>query len=142
MPRLGRFHVCLQGWFPGGQSPVIMVLRLSADAYLSYSTRATNPAILRRRAFPAWALGLVCAFHPVLQARAQEIEPRAFSPSPVGATFFLAAAARSTGGILTDPSLPVDDVEAEINSIALGFGRTFALWGHTASAALVQPYTE
>ncbi len=41
------------------------------------------------------------------------VEPRSYSPSPVGVTFVVAAFTRSTGGILTDPSLPVDDVEAE-----------------------------
>jgi hypothetical protein len=73
-------------------------------------------------------------------ARAQEIEPRAFVPSPVGVTFVVAAAGRSTGGILTDPSLPVDDVEATIDTVAIGVGHTFALFGHLANAALVLPY--
>jgi hypothetical protein len=72
-------------------------------------------------------------------SRAQEIEPRAFVPSPVGVTFFVVAAGRSTGGILTDPSLPVDDVEATIDSGAIGVGRTFALFGRLANAAVVQP---
>jgi hypothetical protein len=58
-------------------------------------------------------------------AAAQEIEARAFSPSPVGVTFGLVAVGRSTGGVLTDPSLPLDDVEAEIEGGALGFGHTF-----------------
>ena len=72
-------------------------------------------------------------------ARAQEMEPRAYSPNPVGTTFVLATFARSTGGILTDPSLPVDDVEAEVDSVALGVGHTFGFFGRSASLALVQP---
>ncbi len=75
-------------------------------------------------------------------AIAQEIEPRAFSPSPVGVTFVLLGAGQSTGGILTDPSLPVDDVDAEINAGVLGFGHSFGLFGRLATAAIVQPYLD
>jgi hypothetical protein len=67
------------------------------------------------------------------------MEPRAFSPSPVGTTFVLATFARSTGGILTDPSLPVDDVEAEVDTLAIGIGQTFGFFGRSASLAIVQP---
>jgi hypothetical protein len=94
-----------------------------------------------RHGTPVWAAVLLaCATVAAGKAEAQEIEPRAFSPSPVGVTFFLAAAGRSTGGVLTDPSLPVDDVEAEIDVGALGFGHSFGLFGRTASAAIVLPY--
>ena len=73
-------------------------------------------------------------------AEAQEIEPRAFSPSPVGVTWVLVGAGQSTGGILTDPSLPVDDVDGEINAGLLGLGYSFGLFGRLATAALAQPY--
>jgi hypothetical protein len=83
------------------------------------------------------AFALVCVW--CAPSLAQEMEPRAYSPNPVGTTFFLATFARSTGGILTDPSLPVDDVEAEVNSVALGLGRTFGFFGRSATFGVVQP---
>lgn len=70
----------------------------------------------------------------------QEIEPRAFSPSPVGVTFVLVGAGRSTGGVLTDPSLPVDDVDGEIDAGALSLGQSFGLFGRLATVAVAQPY--
>jgi hypothetical protein len=76
------------------------------------------------------------------RAIAQEIEPRAFAPSPVGVTFLLVSAAQSTGGVLTDPSLPVDDVDAEINAGVLGFGHSFGLFGRLATAAVALPYLD
>lgn len=91
-----------------------------------------------RRTFAAGIA--LAAFIAASASRAQEIEPRAFVPSPVGVTFVVAAAGRSTGGILTDPSLPVDDVEATIDSGAIGVGRTFPLFGQLANAALVVPF--
>jgi hypothetical protein len=74
------------------------------------------------------------------RASAQEIEPRAYSPSPIGVTFVLAGVSRSEGGILTDPSLPVDDVEATIDAGVAGVGHTFSLFGRSASAAIAVPY--
>ena len=71
--------------------------------------------------------------------RAQEIEPRVFVPSPAGVTFVAVAVGRSTGGILTDPSLPVDNVEAEIDSSAIGVGHTFGLAGRLATAGFILP---
>lgn len=83
---------------------------------------------------------LVAAWLAALPARSQEMEPRAFSPSPVGVEFVLAGYARSTGGILTDPSLPVDNVNATINSGVVGYGRTFSLLGHLANAGVIAPW--
>jgi hypothetical protein len=92
-----------------------------------------------RKPLPA-ALCLSLAITVTGRAAAQEIEPRAFSPSPVGVTFVLAGIGRSTGGVLTDPSLPVDDVDAEINAGFLGLGHSFGLFGRLATAAVVQPH--
>jgi hypothetical protein len=86
------------------------------------------------------AIGLAGAAVIPDRAAAQEIEPRAFSPSPVGVTFVLVGAGQSTGGILTDPSLPVDDVDAEINAGLLGLGHSFGLFGRLASVAIAQSY--
>jgi hypothetical protein len=86
------------------------------------------------------AMGIACAASLPYRAAAQEIEPRAFAPSPVGVTFVLVGTGQSTGGVLTDPSLPVDDVDAEINAGLLGLGRNFSLFGRLASVAIAQPY--
>jgi hypothetical protein len=91
----------------------------------------------RTQFFAASLLAFASAIQGI--AAAQEIEPRAFSPSPIGVTFVVVALGRSTGGILTDPSLPVDDVEAEIDAGAIGIGRTFALFGRSASLSIAQP---
>lgn len=92
----------------------------------------------RRRRY-CFGLLLAAAVATPAVACAQEMEPRAFSPSPVGVDFLFVGYARSTGGVLTDPSLPVDDVEATVNAGVLGYGRTFSLFGHLANAGLVVP---
>ena len=89
----------------------------------------------------AW-LVLVLVASACLSAlsRAQEIEPRAYAASPTGVTFVGLALGRSTGAVLTDPSLPVDDVEAEINAGAVAVGHTFGLFDRLTSAAVILPY--
>jgi hypothetical protein len=71
---------------------------------------------------------------------AQEIEPRAYSPSPGGVNFAVLVAGYSEGGVLTDPSIPVTDIEARIDALGMGYGRTFGIAGRSANFALVVPY--
>lgn len=73
------------------------------------------------------------------KGHAQELEPRTYSPSPTGTNFVGLAYNRLTGDVLTDPSLPISHVEAQINTVALGYVRTFGLADHTASLGIVIP---
>jgi hypothetical protein len=62
-------------------------------------------------------------------ASAQELEARAYSPAPVGVNFLGLSYLRSTGGVAVDPSLPLDNVDAEVNTASLAYARTFGLFG-------------
>lgn len=73
-------------------------------------------------------------------AHAQELEPRAYSPNPVGVNFLVLGVGHSSGDVLFDPSLPLTDVNARITAGLAGFGRTFGLFGRSASAGFVAPY--
>jgi hypothetical protein len=84
--------------------------------------------------------GVLCCAGCANSAWSQELEPRAYSPAPVGLNFFLLGAVRSTGEVLTDPSVPLQDVEAKLNVGVTGYGRTFGVLGHHASAVLAVPY--
>ena len=66
----------------------------------------------------AMTLGVtVLASAPCL---AQDLEPRAYAASPAGAFFVVAGLSRSTGSVLTDPTLPVQNVDATIYGRAAG----------------------
>lgn len=71
---------------------------------------------------------------------AQELEPRAYSPSPIGVVFLGGGFTRSTGGVVTDPSLPVSNVQATIYGVTMGLGYTFPVAGRQALLAAVLPY--
>ena len=73
-------------------------------------------------------------------AAAQELEPRAYSASPIGTNFLVAGLSRSSGDVVFDPTVPITDVRADINAATLGVGRTFNLGGHLALATAALPY--
>ena len=82
-------------------------------------------------------LGCLLAAHA---SRSQELEPRTYSPAPVGANFALVAYNYQAGDVLFDPAVPVTDVRAFINAAIPGVGRSFNLAGRYASVALSVPY--
>ena len=73
-------------------------------------------------------------------ASAQEMEPRSYSAVPVGTNFVVAGYARSTGDVSLDPSLPITDLQARINTYSLGYSHSFGVAGHLASIAVLLPY--
>jgi hypothetical protein len=46
----------------------------------------------------------------------------------------------STGGVVTDPSLPIDNVHARVYAMPPYYGRTFGLVGRLATVTLAVPY--
>ena len=75
-------------------------------------------------------------------APAQELEPRAYSPSPLGVNFLGLGYLRSTGGVAVDPALPLKNIDAEVNTGSLAYARTFGLFGRSASIGFVLPYSQ
>ena len=93
--------------------------------------------------YPAMLLAGVFGF--LLHAgtvSAQELEPRTYSASPIGTNFIDVGYTRLTGDVLTDPSLPVTNVQATINTNALSYVRSFGLAGHSATLAIGLPYID
>jgi len=70
----------------------------------------------------------------------QELQPRAYVPAPSGLNFFGVSYSKSTGDLLFDPSLPVQDGHANANTVAFSFGQSFGVLGRTAQALVVVPY--
>jgi hypothetical protein len=73
-------------------------------------------------------------------AAAQELEPRAYSASPVGVNFVVVGFTRSTGSVTFDPTIPITDVQAHLNIPTLGLGHTFGIWGRQALVTAGLPY--
>ncbi|HKD09627.1 MAG TPA: transporter [Bryobacteraceae bacterium] len=72
--------------------------------------------------------------------QAQELQPRAYFPAPVGLGFLSISYTFNSGGLLFDPSLPVADANVKANIGALGAGLTLNAFGRTAQVLAVLPY--
>ena len=75
------------------------------------------------------------------QALAQDLDPRAYVWAPVKANFIVTGFAFSQGGVVTDPTLPVENLKASVQTPSLGYGHTFNLLGKTAQAFAALPYS-
>ena len=73
------------------------------------------------------------------QARAQDLEPRAYSAAPVGTNFLIVDYSHSSGNSGVDPSFPIQDLHATIDVVKLGYSHTFDLAGRMASYAMLLP---
>lgn len=73
-------------------------------------------------------------------AGAQDLEPRAYSPSPVGTSFVGMAFGRSSGDVSFDPTIPITNVHATFDSVALGVGQTFGVLGRQTMFTAALPY--
>ena len=60
---------------------------------------------------------------------AQEMEPRAYSSAPLGTNFLAVAVGNTQGGVLFDPTVPITDVQADLNLASLGYARSFGIGG-------------
>jgi len=74
------------------------------------------------------------------RVRGQQLEPRAYSVSPVGTNIVVLGYGRSTGDIAFDPSLPITDASAKINGAFAGYFRSVSFFGRSANVSVALPY--
>ena len=70
----------------------------------------------------------------------QEMEPRAYSPAPVGTQFVVFTYGYQSGDVLLDASLPLEDVSVKLNAASFGYGRTFSLARRQTNIVVLIPY--
>lgn len=73
--------------------------------------------------------------------KAQDLDPRAYVWVPIKGNFISSGFAYSQGGVLTDPSLPIDNLKASVQTLNIGYARSFNLLGKTATAFAALPYS-
>lgn len=81
---------------------------------------------------------VLAAAAPVVGA--QELEPRTYANLPVGLNFLLTGYAYSSGSVLVDPVVPLEDVQAEIHGAFIGYARALDVGGRSGKFQLVAPY--
>jgi hypothetical protein len=73
-------------------------------------------------------------------ARAQDLDPRAYSPAPVGTNFATVSYGRTSGDVVVDPTIPITDASATFNNTILGYYHAFGLLGRQTTVSAAMPY--
>ena len=82
---------------------------------------------------------LCLCFFPTEQAHSQDLEPRRWTPLPVGTSILGAGYAKTTGDIAFDPLLLIENAETDIDSLVISYSRFFALGGKLARIDAILP---
>lgn len=75
-------------------------------------------------------------------AAAQELTPRAYWPVPKDTNALVISYQRSSGDIVTDPSLPLTGVDSKIDYLQVSYQRTLSLFGRTANVQFNLPVSD
>ena len=70
----------------------------------------------------------------------QELEPRSLTNIPVGTNFAMLGYAFSSGNILFDPALPIENVNANTHAIVGAYVRSLSFLGMGAKANIILPF--
>ncbi len=70
------------------------------------------------------------------------MQPRAYFPAPVGVSFFVTTYSRNSGGLLYDPSLPVEDAHVVADIGTFSFGQSLGVLGRSAQVLAIVPYVQ
>lgn len=71
---------------------------------------------------------------------AQELEPRAYSNIPVGLNFGIIGYAYSAGGVLFDPTIPLENANIKIHGSVLAYARSIQIGGMSGKIDMIIPY--
>lgn len=77
---------------------------------------------------------LIICFLLLLTGRAhgQDVEPRRWTPLPVGINIIGAAYGYSTGDVAFDPVLKIEDAKVDLHTVVFSYSRTLGLFGRSA----------
>src|SRR4030095_7648531 len=86
------------------------------------------------------ALVLMALVARAVSCEAQDLEPRAYSTTPVGMNFLIAGYGYSRGDVAFDASTPIENAELTAHGAYLAYAHAFGVWGRSAKLDIVLPY--
>lgn len=94
----------------------------------------------RRGVFPAALVALIALLLYPCVSSAQELEPRSLTNVPVGTNFVVVGYGYSSGDILLDPAVPIEDLNAKLNSVVGAYVRALDVFGLSGKVDVIAPY--
>jgi hypothetical protein len=82
---------------------------------------------------------LVIVFFPS-SIYTQDLEPRAYTNIPVGLNFVLAGYAYTTGGVLFDPAIPLENANIRVHGSVLAYARSIKVGKMSGKIDIIAPY--
>ncbi|MDH5502119.1 MAG: transporter [Gammaproteobacteria bacterium] len=89
---------------------------------------------------PVFALLLISCVLATENARGQDVEPRRWTPFPDGTNILGTAYARTSGDVLFDPVLLVEDAQADVDTLIVAYARSFAFAGRLSRLDVIVPW--
>jgi len=84
---------------------------------------------------------VIILFSVTSGVHAQSLEPRAYANAPIGLNFLLVGYQNSTGGLVFDPAVPVEDAETDVDIGFLGYIHTLDVAGNSSKVGMILPYS-
>ena len=86
------------------------------------------------------AVALIVALATSGTVEAQDLEPRAYSNSPVGLNFLILGYGYSHGDVAFDTSVPIEDAKLTVHGTFLAYARALDVFGRAGKLDVVLPY--
>jgi hypothetical protein len=80
-----------------------------------------------------WFVGVTC--------QAQDLSPRAYIITPIHSNAVVLTYSFQTGGIVINPTLPVNDANGTLDGFIFSYFHTFSFFGRSANVTALLPYT-
>jgi hypothetical protein len=84
--------------------------------------------------------GTLLLVFEIASVNAQELEPRAYTNIPVGINFVLAGYNYSAGGVLFDPTVPLENANIKIHGALLAYARSIKIGNMSGKVDMIVPY--
>jgi hypothetical protein len=101
-------------------------------------TAQRSPVSSARGAGTAALAGLCLLLATRLEG--QDVQPRVYTPAPVGVNLLTFGYAYSTGAVLFDKTIPIEDAEADIHSLNLAYSRSIGVLGMAGRLDVAVPF--
>jgi hypothetical protein len=101
-------------------------------------TTQQGPVRCARRVRTVAVAGL-CLFVPAGLV-CQDVQPRVYTPAPVGVNLITLGYGYSAGAVLFDKTIPIEDAEADIHSLNLAYSRSIGLLGMAGRVDVAVPF--
>lgn len=137
MKSLPRY--CLPGWLQEYSRAWVRADLVAGLALAAYAI-PVSVAYASLAGLPRAALLVLALAASATGAQAQEIEPRAYSNIPINVNFLIAGYGYAEGGVVTDPSLPLENANLEIHTIVLAYARSLDIGGRSGKFDVILPY--